>query len=480
MKKLLALVLTLCMALSILPAMAETTTPAEEDAKLSELLKELFTDIQTSVASVDLSKLSDQSLSGEDSNYAVFEQVLENILKDVGEEAEGVKEALEFIEGLKETIGEDAQETAEAIFSMILLGLAGEEEEADKDVDVEEAIGGIIRALTEALEENDLIAKAVEETGSALFDLIASTYQHIRDEAAAGKEPYEALGEEIFASFEAEIAKVLEYLKGLDADQHPNKALDLVELFHEAIDDIHKYVDGDELHEEEEWDADELIQELLGTVMDAVMGANIAEIKEKAGENFEMDGGVFGLYEKILAQISEEMEKQQAEAGKGLMDVLAFLGTLEETAEISAEDVTALFSALAQEIESHGDAGEEKDPEVSVQHVAELLTAVFETLEENQQIMDAVKETGSKAVEMLTGLAEVILKSAEESGVFEEITEKGEEAYQQFESELAKITAYLEGNNAEGATKSLRFLELVHDMVHDVHSALTGHEHAHE
>ncbi len=476
MKRLLALVLTLCMALSILPAMAETT-PAANDAALNQLLKELFTDIEASVASVDLSKLTDQTESGnKGSNYAVFEKVLENFLKENGEDFEEIKQALDFISSLDEGIDENTQETAEAIFSLILLGLAAQEEETKEDMDPARAIDAIMEAFFQTLQENDAIVKAVEDTGSQLFEMIAATNQKIHEKQQEGNGP--EAGEKPFEDCEAELAKIREALQNIEDIRQRLVALDMLDLFHEIIDDIHESIDG-HTHEDtaERVNTYSLLDELINTIQEAVMSVDIADIKEKAGDQFETDGGVFDLYEKVLSQISDERTKEEKEVGQDLVDMLAWLASLEEAAEVTNEEASALFNAIAQDFQG---TREEEDHEVGLARLSELLKAVFETLEENQQIMDAVTASGSKALDMLTRFAEAVRKDVEETGALYEVAQLNEELFQEFESELAKVTEYLESNGGEATIKSIRFLNLVDTIVHEVHNALSGHEHAHE
>ena len=479
MKKLLALVLTLCMALSMVPAMAETTA-AVDDAAAYALVRELFKDIEASVANVNLTDVAAQSEKPDvkGSNYAVFEKVLENILKDNGEDIEEVKQALDFLSALEEEIGENAQEQAEAIFSLILLGLAAqEEEEKSAGMDSIRALDAILEAFFSTFQENEVIQQAVEATGSRLFEMVLETDAMI---TKAGEEG-QTIGEKPFADCEPELANLRAYIENTEGLSHPRAALDMLDLFQELMDDIHESLDG-HTHEEtaERVNTYSLLDELITTIQDAVMNADIATIKEKTGDAFEMDGGAFGLYEKVLSLISGERTQKQEEVGQGLADMLAWLASLEEATEVTSEDAAALFTAIAQEFQSRESTREEEDHEVGLRRVAEVLKAVFETLEENQEIMDAVTASGSEAINMLTRFAEAVRKDVEESGVLNEITELSEEIFQEFESELSKVTEYLESSVGEAATKSIRFLSLVDTLVHEVHNALSGHEHAHE
>ena len=116
------------------------------------------------------------------------------------------------------------------------------------------------------------------------------------------------------------------------------------------------------------------------------------------------------------------------------------------------------------------DKGEEEDP-MAESIIANLVAGfVFEAARENEQIAEAVEATGSNLFEILMG------DETEEEADADLLDLVAEEPFEDFETELAKVTDYI--NEQEGPKQaSLDLLNLVHEIVDEIHQSLHGHTH---
>jgi hypothetical protein len=236
-------------------AAATESTGAEEaendSADFRALAESILTKIGEAVADVDLEE-KEESLGKEFSEDGTVFSLFENILKDIDERrsAEGkededfLKEALDALSSLEET---DEKEL-DGILETVLLGLISdevdedlEEESMPEDLDVANAAASFV---FEAVKENELIAEAVEATGSELFDMLSKSSEKL--EEAADDDGMlvnvEEIAEEPFEKFEEELAKVTDYINEQDGPKQA--ALDLLNLVHDIVDEIHLSVHG--------------------------------------------------------------------------------------------------------------------------------------------------------------------------------------------------------------------------------------------
>ena len=120
--------------------------------------------------------------------------------------------------------------------------------------------------------------------------------------------------------------------------------------------------------------------------------------------------------------------------------------------------------------EEAADDAEEEDP-MAESIIANLVAGfVFEAAKENEQIAEAVEATGSNLFEILMG------DETEEEADADLLDLVAEEPFEDFETELAKVTDYI--NEQEGPKQaSLDLLNLVHEIVDEIHVAVHGHGH---
>ena len=237
---------------------------SHDDAKEVDhfaLVGEMLNDLGEAISKVDLDKIKEKSggkLEITGSVYAVFEKVLKNMLADEAaqkpESAETINQVLEMLGRLKE---EDVTaEEAEAVFALVFVGLAlsGEDESAaaeqvDPEVDFLRS-SHILRATYDTMMENDTIKEALEAVNSRLPEMLVNTGEKLKAYLKDNKTLHEVkdVDEAPFVAFEAEFAKLRDYIAGLEEGKR-DKALAVLDLLHEFIDDIHQFVDG-HAHEE--------------------------------------------------------------------------------------------------------------------------------------------------------------------------------------------------------------------------------------
>ena len=183
--------------------------------------------------------------------YAVLEKVVNSILAD---EDARKKEAKEELKKILETVSKLAEKDmtekeAEAVFDLILVGLAAEATTGDQ-VDPEAEFlrsTHILKATLDTLLENDVAKTALEATGSTLPQMLENFGQML---AAYVKEngtlhEMKDLPEGPFIAIETEFAKLREYIEGLeDGTPGKAKALGVLNLLHEYVDDVHQAIDG--------------------------------------------------------------------------------------------------------------------------------------------------------------------------------------------------------------------------------------------
>ena len=181
--------------------------------------------------------------------YAVFEKVVKNILADeAAQQKEGEEALTKILEELGKLGDKDVtEEEAEALFALIFVGIAASEEEAkeiDPEVDFLRA-SHILKATYETMMENETIKAAIEATGSRLPEMLVNSGERMKKYLEENKTLHkvEDVDEAPFVAFETEFTKLHDYIAGLEGEHH-ERALGLLDLLHEFVDDIHEAIDG--------------------------------------------------------------------------------------------------------------------------------------------------------------------------------------------------------------------------------------------
>ena len=229
---------------SAVESVAETesqTTESTDDVDFGALVDTMISEIEKAAAEVDLGK-KEEVLGKEFSEDGTVFSIIENILNDIQEKrtAEGkdlgdvMTEALEAFANLDET----DEATLDALFEEGIIGTGSDEAENDTEEESElndGVIAGLVAGFVfEAAKENEQIAEAVEATDSKLFEMLSTEDEDVSIIDLISEEPFE--------EFEAELTKVTDYINEQEGPKQ--SALDLLNLVHEIVDEIHVAVHG--------------------------------------------------------------------------------------------------------------------------------------------------------------------------------------------------------------------------------------------
>ncbi len=217
-----------------------------------QLVGEMLNDLEEAIQKVNLDDVKAKAGDGFDTTgsvYAVFEKMVNNILADEAakaKEEENLKKVLETIGKLAEK--DMTEEEAEAVFALMFAGAEAIEAEADQiDPEVDFLrTSHILRAAYDTMMENEVVVAALEATNSRLPEMLVNTGERLKNYLKNNKTLHEVkdVGEGPFFAFEAEFAKLRDYIEGLEDKAGKAKALGVLDLLHEYVDDIHEAVDG--------------------------------------------------------------------------------------------------------------------------------------------------------------------------------------------------------------------------------------------
>ena len=220
--------------------------------------------------------------------------------------------------------------------------------------------------------------------------------------------------------------------------------------------------------ETDEVDFRALVETMVAEIEKAVAEVDLEKKEETLGKDFSEDGTVFSILENIMKDIEEKRTAEGKDLGDDVTQILDALANLGET------DETALDALLEEGID--GTDSEEAADDAEEDPMAESIIAnlvagfVFEAARENEQIAEAVEATGSNLFEILMG------DETKEEADADLLDLVAEEPFEDFETELAKVTDYI--NEQEGPKQaSLDLLNLVHEIVDEIHQSLHGHTH---
>ena len=237
---------------------AEEAESDAEEVDFRELVKAYMTEIGEAVANVDLAEkiaLTGDEFSEEGTVFTLFEDILTDIVErlnaDGAENDSIIDQALEAISSLGEMEEAELDGMVEEALQSILGSEEGETpEEGTGALDIEIS-NAIVTFVVETAKANKMIANAVKETGSKLFESLADISKQLQpvvnDDGTM--DVMDDGSEEPFEKFEAELAKVTDYIRNQDGNKHA--ALDVLELLHNIVDEFHSTVHG-HVHEDME------------------------------------------------------------------------------------------------------------------------------------------------------------------------------------------------------------------------------------
>ena len=237
---------------------AEEAESDAEEVDFRELVKAYMTEIGEAVANVDLAEkiaLTGDEFSEEGTVFTLFEDILTDIVERMN--ADGIEtdniigQAIEAISSLGEMEEAELDGMVEEALQSILGSEEGETpEEGTGALDIEIS-NAIVTFVVETAKANKMIANAVKETGSKLFESLADISKQLQpvvnDDGTM--DVVDDGSEESFEKFEAELEKVMDYIRQQDGNKHA--ALDILELLHNIVDEFHSTVHG-HVHEDME------------------------------------------------------------------------------------------------------------------------------------------------------------------------------------------------------------------------------------
>ena len=233
---------------------AEEAESDAEEVDFRELVKAYMTEIGEAVANVDLAEkiaLTGDEFSEEGTVFTLFEDILTDIVErmnaDGTENDSIIDKALEAISSL----GEMEEAELDGTLAEALQSILGNEEGEDTGALDIEISNAIVTFVVETAKANKMIANAVKETGSKLFESLADISKQLQpfvnDDGTI--DIVDDGSEASFEKFEAELAKVTDYIRNQDGNKHA--ALDVLELLHNIVDEFHSTVHG-HVHEDME------------------------------------------------------------------------------------------------------------------------------------------------------------------------------------------------------------------------------------
>lgn len=498
MKKLIALIVSLCMLAGMFPAMAETAAeapaqaPAEaEKVDVNRLVEQLMADVQNAVVRVDMAEAKEKSatpLGTHKGNvFTVMKKVMTEaaaaIAKD-GKEDPNVTALIAGLDELDSAKDVDEQEL-ELLSSLVVIGIAASAQEkiaSDSEEDYLKGIAianSILKAVYETCQENEKLADAVKATGSRLFDMLLNNNgvmkEYVEKNGALTVVSVEE-DNKYYADFEAEVKKVRDHLTA--AEGQKQSALDMLDLLHSVLDDIHNAINGNSARLPA--DGDSLAGEMIGDLVEAVNSVELDSVKAKAGDEFDTKGGVYAVLEKIVKKISDDASVDEKEIHETMDKVAEMLGKL-DAKDVTEEQAEAVFGLLllgladaAEKAEAAEEAAEAADPAIHFRHASAIMKAAYTTLLENEAFNDAVKATGSKLPEMLEENDERLKKYLEENGTLHVVPDADEAPFIAFDAELAKVREYLAAQEGGESRKAVRLLDLIHEYTRDIRLTLDG------
>ena len=490
MKKLIALIVSLCMLVSMLPAVAET--PAEtKKVDMDMLIYKLLFDIQSAVVRVDMEDLKARSTAtpgASDGNvFAVLKKVLTDAAEAMdkeGKKIEDMDKLLAYIEDPEITKNADEKEY-ELLSSLAILAMI---ENAKEDAAAQEAAedlmtvaiaNNILKRVFAACKENEALNAAIKATGSKLFEMLDKSNTYIKEHVEKVGEVEVVtieVDEKPYEDFEAEIKKLEDYLNASEGQKQ--SALDLLSLLHTVIDDVHEAIDGHSHEQANAVDHYKLVGEMLKDLGEAVSKVNLDEIKEKGGDKFNTTGSVYAVLEKVVNSILADEDARKKEAKEELKKILETVSKLAEK-DMTEKEAEAVFDLILVGLAAEATTGDQVDPEAEFLRSTHILKATLDTLLENDVAKTALEATGSTLPQMLENFGQMLAAYVKENGTLHEMKDLPEGPFIAIETEFAKLREYIEGleDGTPGKAKALGVLNLLHEYVDDVHQAIDGHAH---
>ena len=492
MKKLIALILSMCMLAGLLPAVAEKpadTTAETEKVDMNRLIDHLLSDIHNAVVRVDMADLKANSVTTPENFkgnvFTVFKIVLTDLANAMAENGKTDEDLNKVIERLSspEALKDIDEKDLEVLSSLVIMSIIAAADERAEKAETEEALkeiaiaNSLLKAIFDACQENEILTAAVKATDSRLFDMLLETNRYMKEYVEKNGALYAVNIEanaEPYAAFEAEIKKLEDYLKAINGPKQ--NALDMLALLHAAMDDVHLTIEA-AVHTAKKLESVNLINEMLNDLGEAISKINLDEIRAKAGAGFTTKGSVYSVLEKIINNMLADTAVVNKDSDETLTKSLETLGKLDSN-DVAGEDAGALFTLLFMSFAAAGDevaAVELSDPAEDFRRASSIMKAAYDTVLENDTITAAIEATGSRMLEMLKNINDRLQKYLEKNGTLIQVEDVDEAPFIAFEAELAKVREYIEKDGIH--SRALGMLDLLHEYVDDIHQAIDSDTH---
>ena len=226
---------------SVAESTESTTAEETDEVDFRALVEKMVAEIEKAAAEVDLEK-KEETLGKDFSEDGTVFSILENIVKDIEEKktAEGkdLGDDLTQVLDALANLGETDEAELDALLEEGIVEEDAEAEAEEESTPDDGTIANLVAGFVfEAAKENEQIAEAVKATGSNLFEILMGDES---EEAEA--DLLDLLAEEPFEDFETELTKVTDYINEQEGPKQA--ALDLLNLVHTIVDDVHQALHG--------------------------------------------------------------------------------------------------------------------------------------------------------------------------------------------------------------------------------------------
>lgn len=218
-----------------------------------------------------------------------------------------------------------------------------------------------------------------------------------------------------------------------------------------------------------------LVEAIVTAVEEEAAKVDLAKMEEALGTEFSEDGTVFTILEAILNDVDSRIKESGMDEEESLNQALEALASLGEV-EVDEEELDAMINdAILGIIAGAVDRKLDEHTKPNDAEIANTVASfVFDALEENELVVEAVEATDSSLFEMLENSSKELEAYVNEDGTMEVLEDIPEEPFENFEAEVEKVMDYI--NEQEGPKQAaLDLLELVDKVVDEIHLSLHGH-----
>ena len=441
MKKLISLLLCLCLTAGVVPALASSADsgeyPVEQMTVVTELLKDILEAAEkANEKEAGVNGAGNMNIIG--GVYAVLKRVMAQDIASLGTETQ-----------------EPEQRPGEKVVDRdTLAAMILELQELPANENITHVQPGssssplnksnfLMTAVCQTIQESSLLKDAITDSGSRLMEVLSEISSSFKGTVTAGGPENLAFSDEVFASFEEELQKVSDYLTSVDW-AGKGKALGLLNLLRGMMEDLKTGMDRYSSGETVVGESSQTIATfLLNDIVEAALVVSEADIETASPGKMNIAGGVFDVAGKILDDINSTR-------------TLA-----------SKEEMEALTVQLSEFISGGRPAdAEQPSDEGALRKASALLDFAIQTVRESQVISEASEATGANLPDALENIVLVFGDYFAGTEVYSEADR--EVAFTAYESEAAVLTDYILNHDQHEKGKALGLLNLVHEMIEDI------------